>query len=161
MRSVINRASPTGVAAIVAQQFDVGRRRSPSAASCQFSNPKCQSRVPTKAGAEPLLRDAILAGLEALPPGIKVMLKLTIPDTSDFYAPLINHPRVVRVVALSGGYYPRRSVSTPRDQSRHDRELFSRPGRRSAKSMTDAEFNAALAKAIDETYRASTVKTAN
>jgi fructose-bisphosphate aldolase class I len=160
MRSVINQASPGGVTAIVAQQFDVGIEIA-KRGLLPILEPEVSIKSPTKAAAEPLLREAILARLEALPPGLQVMLKLTIPDTPDFYAPLIDHPRVVRVVALSGGYT--RAEACRRLAANHGMiASFSRALVEDLrKSMTDDEFNAALAKAIDETYRASTVKTPN
>ena len=86
------------------------------------------------------------------------MLKLTLPDVPDFYAPLINHPaggprrRAVRRL------YAGRRLQAPRRQSRHDRELLARPAEGLKHSMSDAEFDAALAKSIDEIYQASTVK---
>ena len=160
MRSVIHQASPTGVTAIVAQQFDVGVEIA-QRGLLPILEPEVSIKNPTKAAAESLLSEAILARLEALPPGVWVMLKLTTPDTPDFYAPLINHPRVVRVVALSGGYT--RAEACRRLAANHGMiASFSRALVEDLrKSMADDEFNAALAKAIDEIYQASTVKTPN
>lgn len=160
MRSVINQASPTGVAAIVAQQFEFGVEIA-KRGLLPILEPEVSIKSPSKSGAEALLRDAILAGLEALPPGLRVMLKLTIPDTPDFYAPLISHPRVVRVVALSGGYT--RADACRRLAANHGMiASFSRALVDDLrKSMSDDEFDAALARAIDEIYQASVVKTPN
>ena len=158
MRSVINRASPSGVEAIAAQQFDFARTIAARGLT-PIIEPEVSIDSPDKARAEALLRKALLTRLDALPAGVRVMLKLTIPDAPDFYAPLIDHPQVVRVVALSGGYT--RAEACRRLAANRDMiASFSRALVEDLRqSMTDAAFNAALAEAIDEIYRASTVKT--
>ena len=111
-----------------------------------------------KAESETLLRKAILARLDKLPADKPVMLKLSIPDVTDFYQPLIAHPRALRVVALSGGYS--RAEACKRLAHQHGMiASFSRALVEDLKkSMSDAEFNAAIGSAIDEIYQASTVK---
>jgi fructose-bisphosphate aldolase, class I len=103
MRSVIKSATPTGIQQVVDQQFAIGLRIA-SAGLVPILEPEVDIHAPDKAAAEELLRDALLAGLESVPAGVKVMFKLTLPDQDGFYTPLVEHPRVLRVVALSGGY---------------------------------------------------------
>ena len=103
MRSVIKRGDARGVTAIVAQQFDVAARIL-AAGLVPIVEPEVDIRAPDKAAAEALLRADLLAALARLPDGQAVMLKLTLPSEDDFYRPLVSHPRVLRVVALSGGY---------------------------------------------------------
>jgi fructose-bisphosphate aldolase class I len=157
MRSVINLPSKTGIAAIVGQQFAAGRQILKHGL-VPILEPEVLINSPGKAAAETILLEELHKGLDALPAGQSVMLKLTIPETADFYAPLINHDRVIRVVALSGGYTL--DVACERLAQNHDMiASFSRAlldGLR--RSMSDAEFDAALATAIDKIYRASTVK---
>lgn len=102
-RSVINDADEQGIAAAVAQQFEVGATVI-AAGLMPILEPEISIKAPNKKAAEAQLRDALQKGLDALPATQKVMLKLTLPDEPGFYAPLIAHPRVLRVVALSGGY---------------------------------------------------------
>jgi len=102
-RSVIKSANRAGIQAIVDQQFEVGRQVL-AAGLVPILEPEIDIHAPDKAEAEAILRDALLAGLDALPSDQVVMLKLTIPDEADFYRPLVEHPRVLKVVALSGGY---------------------------------------------------------
>jgi fructose-bisphosphate aldolase, class I len=159
MRSTIRLASPAGIKAIAAQQFEVGTAIA-ERGLVPILEPEVSIKSPEKAAAEALLRDALLAGLDALPKGLQVMIKLTIPDVPDFYAPLIAHPSVVRVVALSGGYT--RSDACQRLSHNHGMiASFSRALVEDLKSsMSDSEFDAALGKAVEEIYAASTVKTA-
>jgi fructose-bisphosphate aldolase class I len=157
MRSIIHRASRTGVAANVAQQFEIGERIA-SHGLMPILEPEVSIKAPDKAEAESMLRDEILAHLDKLGPGREVMLKLTIPTTPGFYSPLIAHPGVLRVVALSGGY-SRDEACAKLAQNPGMIASFSRAfaeGLR--KSMTDAEFDAALAASAEEIYRASSVK---
>ena len=157
MRSVINLPSAAGIAAIVAQQFEEAARIA-AHGLMPIIEPEVLITSPQKAAAEAILLAELTKKLDALPGNRSVMLKLTIPDVPDLYAPLVNHQRVVRVVALSGGY--------PRDDA--CRRLSANHGMIASfsralvddlrQSMSDAEFAAALGKAIDEIYRASTVK---
>jgi fructose-bisphosphate aldolase class I len=157
MRSVINLASKSGIAAIVAQQFQVGAQISEHGL-VPILEPEVSIKSPDKAGAEAILLAEITSRLDALPDGRKVMLKLTIPEVPDLYAPLIKHKNVVRVVALSGGYSL--AEACKRLAANHGMiASFSRALLGDLRySMTDAEFNATLAKAIDQIYQASTVK---
>ena len=120
--------------------------------------PEVSIKSPDKAGAEAILRAELTKGLDALPDGRQVMLKLTMPDVPDFYSPLINHKKVARVVALSGGYT--RDDACKRLADNHGMiASFSRALTEGLnRSMSDAEFDAALGKSIDEIYQASTVK---
>jgi fructose-bisphosphate aldolase class I len=157
MRSVINGASRTGIAAIVQQQFEIGRRIAEHGLM-PIIEPEVSIKAPDKAAAEEILRDEIQRRLDALEGNSKVMLKLTIPSVADLYAPLIGHARVQRVVALSGGY------------ARHEacRLLATNHGMIASfsralidhlrASMSDTAFDAALREAIDEIYQASVHK---
>ncbi|MCG5072452.1 fructose bisphosphate aldolase [Paraburkholderia tagetis] len=157
MRSVIEHASPSGIAAIAKQQFEVGEQIG-ARGLVPILEPEVSIKSPDKAQAEALLRDELLKGLDALPASRNVMIKLTIPDTPDFYKPLIDHPRVVRVVALSGGYT--RSDACRRLAANHGMiASFSRALINDlTRQMSDAEFDAALAASIDEIYKASVEK---
>jgi fructose-bisphosphate aldolase class I len=157
MRSTIRLASPSGIASIVAQQFEIAARIA-KFGLLPILEPEVLIKSPDKAGAEAILRDELLRGLDALPADRDVMLKLTIPEISDHYVPLIAHPRVTRVVALSGGY--------TRDEA--CRKLATDHGMIASFSraligdlrhaMDDATFDATLKTAIDQIYLASTVK---
>lgn len=157
MRSVIERASAAGIAAIAQQQFEVGAQIS-AKGLVPILEPEVSIKAPDKAEAEALLRDELLKGLDALPASRNVMIKLTIPDVPDFYKPLIDHPRVVRVVALSGGY----SRSDACERLTHNHGMIASFSRALindlTKQMSDAEFDATLAASIDEIYQASVRK---
>jgi len=157
MRSVIGLASKAGIAAIVAQQFDVGAQIA-SHGLMPILEPEVLVTSPEKAAAEAILLAEIKQKLDALPANRRVMLKLTIPDVPDLYSALIDHPRVSRVVALSGGYT--RSDACRRLAANHGMiASFSRALVEGlTHSMSDAQFDTALAKSIDEIYQASTVK---
>src|SRR5215468_3161338 len=157
MRSVINLASKEGIAAVVAQQFQVAAQIAEHGLM-PIIEPEVSIKSPDKAGAEAILLAELTRKLDALPGGRRVMLKLTIPDVPDLYSALTKHERVARVVALSGGYT--RADACKRLSANHGMiASFSRAlAEDLRRSMSDAEFNAALAKSIDEIYRASTVK---
>jgi fructose-bisphosphate aldolase class I len=157
MRSVINLASKAGIAAIVAQQFEVGAQIAKHGLM-PILEPEISIKSPDKSGAEALLRGELLAKLDALAKDSQVMLKLTLPEVPDFYSPLVKHPGVARVVALSGGYT--RADACRRLAANHGMVAsFSRALTEGlTKSMSDAQFDAALAESIDEIFRASTVK---
>ena len=154
MRSVIKQANAAGIQAVVDQQFQVGRQII-AAGLVPIIEPEVDIKCPDKAAAEDLLKKAILGQLDKLPEGQQVMLKLTIPDRDNLYADLIEHPRVLKVVALSGGY--------PRDEA--NRRLAKQKGMVASFSraltegltaqQSDAEFNAALDGAIESIYQAS------
>ena len=157
MRSVINLPAKAGIAAVVAQQFEVAARIA-AHGLMPIIEPEVSIKSPDKPGAEALLLTELQRHLDALPADRQVMLKLTIPDVPDLYAGLVKHPRVARVVALSGGYT--RAEACRRLAANHGMiASFSRALADELRhAMSDAEFNAALARAIDEIYRASTVK---
>ncbi|WP_250455036.1 fructose bisphosphate aldolase [Caballeronia sp. ATUFL_M2_KS44] len=157
MRSVIHQASEKGIAAVVKQQIEVGEQII-AQGLVPILEPEVSIKSPDKKGAEKILRDELLKGLDALPESSRVMIKLTIPDEADFYRPLIEHPRVVRVVALSGGYT--RTDACKRLAENHGMiASFSRALiNELKKSMSDSEFNSTLAESIDEIYEASVEK---
>jgi fructose-bisphosphate aldolase class I len=157
MRSVINLPSKEGIAAVVAQQFDVAAQIAEHGLM-PIIEPEVSIKSPDKAGAETILLGELIRKLDALPQDRRVMLKLTIPDIPDSYSALVNHARVARVVALSGGYT--RADACQRLAANHGMiASFSRALAEDLRySMSDAAFDATLAKSIDEIYRASTVK---
>jgi fructose-bisphosphate aldolase, class I len=157
MRSVINLPSKDGIAAIAAQQFAVAAQIAKHGLM-PIIEPEVSIKSPDKAGAEAILLAELTRQLDALPDGRKVMLKLTIPDVPDLYAPLVNHRRMTRVVALSGGYT--RADACQRLSANHGMiASFSRALAEDLRhSMSDAVFDTTLAKSIGEIYQASTVK---
>jgi fructose-bisphosphate aldolase class I len=157
MRSVINLPSPAGIAAIVNQQFEVAAKIAEYGLT-PIIEPEVSIKSPDKKGAEAILLEELAKHIEALPDGRKVMLKLTIPDVPDLYAGLVRNERVARVVALSGGYS--RAEACKRLAANHGViASFSRALVEDLKvAMSDAEFQAALARSIDEINQASTVK---
>jgi len=157
MRSVINLPSKQGIAAIVAQQFEIAGQISRHGLM-PILEPEVSIKSPDKAGAEAILLAELSHRLDALPEGRRVMLKLTIPDVPDLYSTLVSHKAVARVVALSGGYT--RADACRRLASNHGMiASFSRALLGDLRhSMSNAEFDAALAASIDEIYQASTVK---
>jgi fructose-bisphosphate aldolase, class I len=157
MRSVIDHASQEGIAAIAKQQFEVGAQIQ-AHGLVPILEPEVSINSPDKAAAETILLAELLKGLEALPDGSKVMIKLTIPDVTDLYRPLIEHPAVVRVVALSGGY-PRTDACNRLAKNHGMIASFSRALiNELKKSMSDSEFDATLATSVDEIYQASVEK---
>ena len=157
MRSVIKLPSQDGIAAVVTQQFEVAAQIAEHGLM-PIIEPEVLIESPDKAGAEAILLAELSRKLDALPDGRQVMLKLTIPDVPDLYSALTKHDRVARVVALSGGYT--RADACQRLAANHGMiASFSRALVEDLRhSMSDAEFDATLARSIDETYRASTVK---
>lgn len=159
MRSTIRLASESGIAAVVAQQFDIARQISEHGL-IPILEPEVLIKSPRKADAEAILEAELAKALNALPPGREVMLKVTIPEQDNLYRKLMDHDRVVRVVALSGGYT---LDDACRRLSANDDMIasFSRALINDLNvSMSDVEFDAALEKAVDQIYRASTVKVA-
>ncbi len=153
-RSVIDAANPKGIAANVAQQFDVARQVL-AHGLMPIIEPEVTISIPDKAAAEDLLLAAILKELETLPEGTEVMLKLTLPTKANFYKPLIDHPKVMRVVALSGGY-SRDEANRILAQNAGMIASFSRALTEGLSAQqTDAEFNAALDAAIQSIHDAS------
>ncbi len=159
MRSVINLASYEGIAAIAKQQFEIGEQIARHGLM-PILEPEISIKSPQKAEAERLLLAELTKGLDALPAGRKVMFKLTLPEVADFYAPLIKDKRVLRVVALSGGYT--RAEACRRLAENHGMiASFSRALTQDLRrSMSEAEFDKALAESIDEIFQASRAKVA-
>jgi fructose-bisphosphate aldolase class I len=157
-RSVVQRANEDGVAAIVDQQFELAEQISREGLM-PIVEPEVLIKCPDKAAAESMLRDALLRRLDTQPDDRQVILKLTLPETADLYAPLAAHDRVDRVVALSGGYS--RDEACAR-LARNHRMIasFSRALIDDLRlEMTDAAFDAALRAAIEQIYAASVRKT--
>ncbi len=154
MRSVIKLANRDGIAAVVAQQFAVGRQII-AHGLVPIIEPEVDIKSPQKAEAETMLRDAIAAELDQQPSSQPVMLKLTLPNTANYYANLIAHPSVLRVVALSGGY-SRNDANQKLSENHGMIASFSRALTEglSAK-QADAEFNAMLDATIAGIYAAS------
>ncbi len=155
MRSVIKEANAAGVAAVVDQQFEVGRQIL-AAGLVPIIEPEVDIHSATKAEAEQQLEAAILAQLDALTDGQQVMLKLTLPETDGFYTSLVEHPGVLRVVALSGGYS--RAEANERLARNHGMiASFSRALTEGLSAQqSDAEFDAALDASIGSIFQAST-----
>ena len=159
-RSVINSANPAGIAAVVAQQFAIGQQVL-AHGMMPIIEPEVNIKSPTRAACDTILRDALLAALDALPADQQVMLKLSLPVVPGTFDALVDHPRVLRLVALSGGY---KRPEACRELA-HNRGIiasFSRALLEDLRAqMSDAEFDAALGAAIDEIFAGSTHKTAN
>ena len=153
-RSVISAANPAGIAAIVAQQFAVGAQVL-AQGLMPILEPEVTISIADKAQAEGLLQDEILRHLNALPKGTQVMLKLSLPTVTNTYLPLVNHPGVMRVVALSGGY-PREQANAILARNTGIIASFSRALTEGLSAQqSDAAFDAALAAAIDGIHAAS------
>jgi fructose-bisphosphate aldolase class I len=153
-RSVIHEANAAGIAAIVAQQFDVAATVT-AAGLVPILEPEVNIHSETKAEAEEILKSEIVSHLDGLPEGVDVMLKLSLPTQAGLYDGLARHPRVLRVVALSGGYSTD-EASEKLAQNHHMIASFSRALTEGLNvKMSDAEFNAALGANIDKIYRAS------
>ncbi len=154
MRSVIKQANPAGIKAVVAQQFEVARQII-AAGLVPIIEPEVDIKCPDKAGAEDLLKAEILAQLGRLPEGQLVMLKLTIPTRDNLYADCIKHPRVLKVVALSGGY----SRAEANEKLARQHGMVASFSRALTEGLTaqqsDAEFDKALDAAIESIYQAS------
>ena len=154
MRSVIKQADATGIRAVVEQQFEFAGQIL-AAGLVPIIEPEVDIRCPQKAAAESLLKSNLLRRLDTVSEGQQVMLKLTIPDQDDFYADCIAHPRVLKVLALSGGYT--RDDANARLVRQHGMVAsFSRALTEGLTAQqSDAEFNAALDRSIESIYRAS------
>ena len=156
-RSVINEANESGIAVLVAQQFQVARQVL-AHGMIPIIEPEVNIKSADRAECDDLLLTAILEELDEIPDGQKVMLKLSIPSKAGLFDPLVAHPKVLRVVALSGGFSREEAC----------RELAKNPGMIASFSrallsdlraqQSDEEFNRTLGTAIDEIYQASTKK---
>jgi fructose-bisphosphate aldolase, class I len=153
-RSVIKMAQPGGVAAIASQQFEVGATVL-GHGLVPILEPEIDINSPEKAKAEELLKAALLAGLEHVPDGQQVMFKLTLPETDGFYRELVEHPKVLRVVALSGGY-SREEANARLSRNPGVVASFSRALTEGLSAQqSDEEFDAALDASIKSIYEAS------
>jgi fructose-bisphosphate aldolase class I len=154
MRSVIKLADPVGIERVVAQQFEVGRQIL-AAGLVPIIEPEVDINSPSKAEAEAILKAALLAELSKQPTDQPVMLKLTLPSTDDFYAELVSHASVLRVVALSGGY-SRDDANAKLSRNHGMIASFSRALTEGLSAQqSDAEFDAALDAAIASIFAAS------
>jgi fructose-bisphosphate aldolase class I len=156
-RSVINQANAAGIAVLVAQQFQIAKQVL-AHGLMPIVEPEVNIKSADRAASDDLLLSAILEELDEIPEGQQVMLKLSIPEQAGLFEPLINHPKVLRVVALSGGFSRAEACA----------ELARNPGMIASFSrallsdlraqQSDEEFNRTLGTAIDEIYEASTEK---
>lgn len=156
MRSVIKGANEEGIKKVIDQQFDYGRQIF-AKGLVPILEPEVNINIPDKAEAEKIMKEEILNHLDKLPKDEIIMLKLSIPTEDDFYAELINHPQVMRVVALSGGYSREEAVEA----------LYKNPGLIASFSralledlradQSDEEFEKSLKDAVEEIYKASIV----
>ncbi|WP_298433113.1 fructose bisphosphate aldolase [uncultured Jannaschia sp.] len=153
-RSVIDAADPDGIGRIVDQQFEIGAQVL-GHGLVPMLEPEVTISIADKADAETILRDRILQGLDHLPDGAEVMLKLTLPEVDNHYAPLVDHPKVLRVVALSGGY----SRAEANDRLGRNRGVIASFSRALTEGLSDdqdeAAFDRQLAETIDSIHAAS------
>lgn len=158
-RSVINLANREGIAAVVKQQFEVGQQVL-AAGLVPIIEPEVNIKSPERAAADQILLEEILKNLDAMQGDDKVMLKLSLPTKAGLFDPLVDHPRVLRVVALSGGF-SRAEACAELAKNRGIIASFSRALLNDLRhQMSDDEFNASLGEAIDEIHGASTRKAA-
>ena len=157
MRSVINAPNVAGIQAVVNQQFEVAEQII-AAGLMPIVEPEVDIHCPEKARAEALLKTALLEKLNKLPAGQLVMLKLTLPEQDDFYIDLVRHPRVLKVVALSGGY----SRDEGNDRLRRNHGIVASFSRALSEGLSvqqsDAEYNRRLDEVIQSIFEASTNK---
>jgi len=153
-RSVIKQNNPEGIKAVVKQQFEVANQVL-SHGLVPIVEPEVDIKCPDKKGAEENLKKEILANLDKLPAGKQVMLKLTIPDVDNLYQELTKHPKVLKVVALSGGY----SRDEANKRLARQNGMIASFSRALSEGLTaqqsDAEFNKSLDTAIESIYQAS------
>jgi fructose-bisphosphate aldolase class I len=154
MRSVIKLADPAGVDAVTDQQFEIGNRIL-AAGLVPIIEPEIDIHSPQKAEAESLLKTAILRNLETVPDGSVIMLKLTLPEEDGFYRELIEHPTVLRVVALSGGY----TREEANDRLRRNPRMVASFSRALTEGLSaeqdDEAFDAMLNESIGSIFEAS------
>ena len=154
MRSVIKQANGAGIKDIVTQQFEAARQII-AADLVPIVEPEVDIHCPEKAKAEALLKAAILAELDALPAGDLVMLKLTLPEEDNLYAECVSHPKVVRVVALSGGY----TRQEANERLRRNHGIVASFSRALVEGLSagqsDVEYNALLDASIESIFKAS------
>ncbi len=156
-RSVINLANPDGIAAIVKQQIEIGQQVL-SHGMTPMLEPEINIKSPERAAADAILLSELVKALDEMPGDEKIMLKLSLPVTPGLFDPLANHPRVLRVVALSGGF-KRPEACAELAKNRGIIASFSRALLEDLRhQMTEDEFDAALGSAIDAIFQASTSK---
>jgi len=156
-RSVINLANRQGIAAVVRQQFEVAGQVL-AHGLVPIIEPEVNIKSPERAEADQILLEELTKALDGLPGDDKVMLKLSIPAKANLFAPLVDHPRVLRVVALSGGF-SRPDACSQLARNKGMIASFSRALLEDLRhQMSDAQFDSALGGAIDEIYQASTAK---
>lgn len=154
MRSVIKQANAIGVRAVVEQQFEIGKQIC-AKGLVPIIEPEVDIKCPDKAAAEDLLLAELIKHLDKLSDNQNVMLKLTLPEKAGLYTPLTNHPRVVRVVALSGGY-SRDHANEVLAKNPNVIASFSRAlSEGLTAQQTDSEFDAMIDKTIQAIYEAS------
>ena len=154
MRSVVKKASPKGIARVVQQQFEVAKQII-AAGLVPIIEPEVDINIPDKSPAEAILRDEIRKHLDALPTTDNVMLKLSLPTINNLYKEFTQHPRVVRVVALSGGY-PREKANAILAENKGVIASFSRALTEGlSATQTDEQFNNALVHTVEGIYEAS------
>ena len=158
MRSLIKQANPAGIKDVVNQQFEAAGQII-AAGLVPIVEPEIDIHCPEKADAEELLKAALLQKLNELPVDQLVMLKLTLPELTDFYAECVAHPKVVRVVALSGGY----SREECNNRLRRNHGIVASFSRALVEGLSveqsDAEYNALLDESIQSIFEASSIKT--
>ena len=156
-RSVINRANAAGIAVLVAQQFQVARQVL-AHELVPIVEPEVNIKSADRRESDALLLEAILSELDGIPEGQQVMLKLSLPEQAGLFEPLVNHPKVLRVVALSGGFSRAEACSqlsrNPGMIASFSRALLSDLRHQ----QSDEEFDRTLGRAIDEIHEASTAK---
>ncbi|MBT0957047.1 fructose bisphosphate aldolase [Alphaproteobacteria bacterium KMM 3653] len=154
MRAVVGAADAKGIDAIIAQQFEIGAQIA-SHGLMPILEPEVTISIADKAKAEAMLRDAVMRHLDALPKGEQVMLKITLPEEANHYAPVVDHPAMMRVVALSGGY----DLTEANDRLARNRGIIASFSRALTAGLTaqqsEAEFDAALDRTIQCIYDAS------
>ena len=154
MRSVVKKASPKGIARVVQQQFEVAKQII-AAGLVPIIEPEVDINIPDKSPAEAILRDEVRKQLDALPSTANVMLKLSLPTINNLYKEFTQHPRVVRVVALSGGY-PREKANAILAENKGVIASFSRALTEGlSATQTDEQFNNALAHTVEGIYESS------
>jgi len=154
MRSVINAANREGIKAIVAQQFNIGKQILKHGL-IPIIEPEVNITIADKAEAEEMLLAELTAQLDALPEGQEVMLKLTLPETANQYKSIVDHPRILRIVALSGGY-SRDEANDRLSQNAGVIASFSRALTEGLSAgQSDEDFNATIAATINSIYEAS------
>jgi fructose-bisphosphate aldolase class I len=154
MRSLIKEANSAGIAAVVRQQFEVAKQIL-AHGLIPIVEPEVDIKCPDKAKAEEMLRKEIMAELDRLGPGDRVMLKLTLPDKDDFYQPCVEHPKVLKVVALSGGY----SRDDANERLARNHGVVASFSRALVEGLfaqqSEKDFNSALDGTIESIFRAS------